>query len=366
MTIRLLAVNPTGLTSGAEKVLLTYLAAARDHGIEPLLAAPAGPLSDAAAAVDVPVAPLPFLQLRGGPLAVGGSSMAATWMVASRRLRRLAAGADIVLANGVFALVPLRMANLRIPVAWLVHDVLESGPRAKVMRLGLPGVDVALAVSRAAAAPIEALGGTTVVVPNGTRWPVDAARPQHEPLLIGQNALLTPWKGHTVTLEAIARLDREVVLELLGGQFPKDADHVAALQRRAAAPDLAGRVRFVGHVSDPLEHMRRWSIAVISSTDPEAAPLAALEAMSIGLPVVGTAIGGTVEELDDAGVLVPPGDPDALAAALAGLVDDADRRRTLGDAARARVEACYRQEEATARFFEAVHQIVPHHKRAAR
>jgi glycosyltransferase involved in cell wall biosynthesis len=94
------------------------------------------------------------------------------------------------------------------------------------------------------------------------------------------------------------------------------------LRTRADEPDLRGRVTFVGRADDPLSRMRGWSLAVSSSVEPEAGPLAVLEAMSIGLPLVGTDLGGTPEVLGDAGLLVPPGDAGAMAEGLSRLLSD--------------------------------------------
>jgi glycosyltransferase involved in cell wall biosynthesis len=66
---------------------------------------------------------------------------------------------------------------------------------------------------------------------------------------------------------------------------------------------------------------------VSASIDPEAGPLTALEAMSVGVPFVATDHGGVTEVLGDAGLLVPPGDADALAAAITRLIDDEQLRQ---------------------------------------
>jgi glycosyltransferase involved in cell wall biosynthesis len=144
---------------------------------------------------------------------------------------------------------------------------------------------------------------------------------------VGCTAVLTEWKGLHVLLEAMTRVSRrDAVLELMGVPHPKDGAYAASLERRAAEPDLAGRVRFLGFLSDPLARLRKWSIAVSASIDPEAGPLTALEAMSVGVPFIATDHGGVTEVLGDAGLLVPPGDVDALAAAINRLLDDPDLR----------------------------------------
>jgi glycosyltransferase involved in cell wall biosynthesis len=178
-----------------------------------------------------------------------------------------------------------------------------------------------------------------VVAHNGVRWPVPALGGDvHRPPVVGMLALLTPWKGHAVLLDAIATLP-DVHLELAGGNFPSDAPYVDELRARAARPDLAGRVRFLGHV-DPAAAMADWDVVVSASVLPEAGPLNVLEAMSYGMPVIGSDHGGTSEFLaDGAGVLHPPGDVAALAAAIRRVLDDDALRRSVGERARAYVAA---------------------------
>jgi len=81
-------------------------------------------------------------------------------------------------------------------------------------------------------------------------------------------------------------------------------------------------VRFLGRQDDALGRMRAWTVAVSASVLPEAGPLAPLEAMSIGLPMVGTDHGGTPEVLGRAGLLVAPDDAEAMASAINRLLDD--------------------------------------------
>jgi glycosyltransferase involved in cell wall biosynthesis len=80
-------------------------------------------------------------------------------------------------------------------------------------------------------------------------------------------------------------------------------------------------------------------VGAIPSVDPEAAPLVLLEYMSLGLPVVATDHGGTPEVIGDAGLLVPPRDPAALAAALATMVDDRALRERCRQAGRDAIAA---------------------------
>lgn len=336
---RLLAVSHTGLVSGAEAVLLRVMEMARDGGWEVTSLAPRGPFTERAVAAGFPVTEIPDLKLPSLPKALGACVVAGRSGRAARRLRAAAQSADVVLLNGVFGLPALRLARISTPSAWLVHDVIHRRSWTLLLRAVGRAADLAVAVSEAVAAPLRAEGLATTVIRNGTPWPVGPATPAAGDPVIGCAALLTPWKGQRVLLEAVARLvDRPVTVELVGGRFPNDADYVRSLEERSEQPDLRGRVRFVGHVADPLARMRTWTIGVLPSVDPEAGPLALLEYMSIGLPVVATDHGGTPEVIGEAGILVPPGDPVALAEAIAGLLDDVDRRGACGVAGRTQVE----------------------------
>jgi glycosyltransferase involved in cell wall biosynthesis len=339
--VKLLAVSHTGLHSGAEAVLLRTAVAARDTGWEVVVATPAGEFDARATRATFAVVRLPELKMQGGSRAAAAAGLAFRAMAAARVLRAAAADADLVLANGLLALPSIRFSRTRAPVAWLVHDVLHQRKQLLTLRLGGSAVALAIAVSEATAEPLRRAHVPTVVVRNGTAWP-----PPHPPMspeqppVVGSAALLVAWKGQDVLLEAMARIDRpDVVLELAGGFFPGDEAYVAALRQRAEEPGLRGRVRFLGHVDDVLERVRHWTVAVSASVEPEAAPLAVLEAMSVGVPVVGTAHGGTMEVLGDAGLLVTPGDPGELAAAIGRLLDDPGFRARCSAAGTAAIAA---------------------------
>src|SRR5262249_3256190 len=112
-----------------------------------------------------------------------------------------------------------------------------------------------------------------------------------------------------------------------------------ALERQAARSGaLADSVRFLGRV-DAVRFLHALDAFVLPSRY-EGMPNVLLEAMAAGLACVGTTIGGTEDLSEDgrAGLLVPPNEVGALAAALDQL-GDADRREALGRAARARIEA---------------------------
>jgi glycosyltransferase involved in cell wall biosynthesis len=111
------------------------------------------------------------------------------------------------------------------------------------------------------------------------------------------------------------------------------------LDRLAVELGVADRITFLGELRDVPAVLRRASMFVLPSRS-EGIPLTVLEAMACGLPVVATRVGGLPEVVDDGvtGMLVPPADPAALAAAMRAIRDDPRYGDQLGLAGRRRVE----------------------------
>lgn len=109
--------------------------------------------------------------------------------------------------------------------------------------------------------------------------------------------------------------------------------------RAAVEAELRGAATLAGERHDVPALLADADVFVLSSTS-EGMPLTVLEAMAAGLPVVASAVGGLPELVEDGvtGLLVPPRDPEALADVLRRLLADADLRRRLGAAGRARAE----------------------------
>ncbi|MGW0036445.1 glycosyltransferase family 4 protein [Gordonia sp. NPDC003376] len=339
---RIVFVAHTGMMSGAEAVMLhlTRLALADGHPVA--VACPAGPLVEALPP-GVRHVELPALGLDGGGRVArvrGLARLGIRWIRAGRTLRTVCRDDSDVVVNSLFALPAVRLSRLPGGCSWLVHDTVVDAKRMAVARLGAPAVRVAVAVSEETAKPLRHLGFRVVVRYNGV--PVvsgDRDVADGRPV-VGVLAKLTPWKGHRVLLEAMTRLP-DVDLEIAGDWFPGDAAYVAELHTIAAAPELAGRVRFLGR-AEPGECLRRWTALISPSVAPEAGPLGVLEAMSAGCPVIGTALGGTAEYLaDGAGLLVPPEDPAAIAESIATVVADSSLRHQLSERGRKRVRECH-------------------------
>ena len=106
----------------------------------------------------------------------------------------------------------------------------------------------------------------------------------------------------------------------------------------AEALGLGERFRVLGYVDDTAAVLSASDVFVLASLV-EGLPIALLEAMAIGLPVVATAVGGTPTAVTDGveGRLVPSGQPDALAAAIGEVASEPERRASMGAAAALRV-----------------------------
>jgi glycosyltransferase involved in cell wall biosynthesis len=136
-----------------------------------------------------------------------------------------------------------------------------------------------------------------------------------------------------------------------------------ALTRRIAECGLAGRFILAGFHTD-LERWLPWADVGVLSSHTEGLPVAVLEAMAAGLPVVATAVGGTPEVVDDGvtGWLTPPGDPAALARRLGDVLEFPEKGRAMGQAGRRRVRESFTfaaQAEQYQRLFERLAGAAP-------
>lgn len=139
-------------------------------------------------------------------------------------------------------------------------------------------------------------------------------------------ARLEAWKGQQLLIDALARLqtDTDWVCWFLGGaQRPEEREYLNRLKARVAAAGLSDRVHFLGHRDDVVDLLGAADLYCHPNLGAEPFGLAIVEALYAGLPVVATDLGGPREILaDGSGQLVPPNDPDKLAAAIAPWLDD--------------------------------------------
>lgn len=156
-------------------------------------------------------------------------------------------------------------------------------------------------------------------------------------VVVGTVANLRAQKGYPDLLEAARRLlgDRLPVRFLAVGQGPIEEE----LRRLHAALGLGDRFRFLGYREDAVHLLAGCDLFVLASRH-EGGPLAVLEALAMGLPVVATTVGVVPDVVTDGveGILVPPRRPDLLADALERLVLDTGRRAAMSAAALRRAD----------------------------
>jgi glycosyltransferase involved in cell wall biosynthesis len=145
---------------------------------------------------------------------------------------------------------------------------------------------------------------------------------------------LSPEKGVDVLIDAWADARRRGVVGTLC--LVGDGPERGALERRARDHGVLGAVRFAGPADDVAPWLAAADAFVLPSRT-EGLSVALLEAMSSGLAVVATDVGGTRDAAGGAAVLVPPAEPRALAEALAAVLAEGGPARALGDSARRRV-----------------------------
>jgi glycosyltransferase involved in cell wall biosynthesis len=217
--------------------------------------------------------------------------------------------------------------------------VFQEGRRLLLMveRLATRATDLLIANAHAVAEDTmrqeRVPTGKITVVYNGlpeaafTEFPPARIETEHPVVLCIAN--LKAYKGHRHLLEAVAWLharNRPCTLVLAG-----EGDQGPALEQQAAR--LGIDVRFLGACTEVGPLLARADVVVLSSLH-EGMSNAVMEAMAAGRPIVATDVGGTPELLDGRGVLVSPGDPGALAAAIETLLNDPAYASWLGAQAR--------------------------------
>lgn len=158
---------------------------------------------------------------------------------------------------------------------------------------------------------------------------------QSDPVLVVVGRL-EPQKGHRILFEALPAIlcDFPAARVVCVGEGTLRSE----LERQVETAGLRGAVRFVGHQANVADWLALADLSVLPSFY-EGLPLAAIESLAAGRPMVATAVDGTVEVVVDGetGLTVPPGDPAQLARAIRDLLGDPLLRQKLGRAGRAKV-----------------------------
>ncbi|MBI3317935.1 MAG: lipopolysaccharide heptosyltransferase II [Candidatus Omnitrophica bacterium] len=169
---------------------------------------------------------------------------------------------------------------------------------------------------------------------------------------------LTPLKGHKDLLRAfgiVAKTFPRSRLLIVGEASPGDAGYVKELQNLIERLGLKEQVEFTGREPDVPRLLSKADLAVLASTGEEGFGRVLIEAAAAGVPVVATRVGGVGEVVIDkkTGLLVPPGDPMALASSMMNLLKDRSFALELSRQGRRRVEALFPVERMTDQTLEA-------------
>lgn len=221
----------------------------------------------------------------------------------------------------------------------LVSERSDAGAAATMRRIAIGRSDLVIANSTAVALDSSVSEGISIgrfaVIPNmlsdsAFEKPETAIVETVYPVVVSVANLREP-KGHLTLVDACRRLGlmgTRVTLVLVG-EGPTHGE----IGRKAAAGGVD--IRFVGKVDDPRSYLARADLFVQSSYT-EGSSNALMEAMAAGCGIVATDVGGTAEALSGCGELVPPRDPQALAEAMATLLESGPNREELGRRARKR------------------------------
>jgi glycosyltransferase involved in cell wall biosynthesis len=348
----------SGDVAGGQLVALRLARAARDRGLDVALVSPTrGPFVDLARREGMEATILP---IRG-----------ALDLAAVGRLRRhlRTERADVLHTHAHFSLnvvgrVAARLAGARVVAHMHIENAFRPAGVGRTAQVVLDNASARLcswivAVSEATRTALVRQGypaKRTVTIYNGVdpAPAVDSGRADDRPPQLLEVARLCDVKGQRELIAALEGLRRrDAVLLLAGDDLEAGGAFRRALEVEAEQQGLGDRVRLLGHRDDVRRLIGDADVMVLPS-HAEGLPLVVLEAMAAAKPVVATAVGGVPELVVDGetGLLVPPGDVEALTRALDDLLGDPDRARRLGEAGRRRALEKFSADEAAARVLE--------------
>jgi glycosyltransferase involved in cell wall biosynthesis len=347
--------------SGAELDLLRLLPALHEVDVHVLLAED-GPLVDRLRSAGMRTDVLPMAEsarslarqrIRPGGLSPASILASVHYVLRlNQELRRL--DPDLVHTNTLKAALyggtAARMAG--VPVVWHVRDRIAQeylpGPAARLVRSLARRLPAGIiANSRSTLESLRAVPVPTAVIPSAVspqfRSPERGEAGSESVLVVGMVGRLAPWKGQHIFLDAFSRAfpTGEARAVLVGAPLFGEEAYEDELRASAARLGIAERLEMTGFQEDVAAQLRRFDVLVHASVIPEPFGQVVVEGMAAGLPVVATAAGGPAEVISDGvdGLLVAPGNAEALAVALRRLGYDSGLRASLGAAARQRATA---------------------------
>lgn len=364
MAMKVLYLHHVAQISGAENSLRLLLRHLDHDRVIPLFGGPViGPFPDSLARDGISILHVPFgplLNLRGVLRSV-------------RRLRDLIREhrIDLLHANGPQTNVCAGLAGRlnRVPVIWHVRNLLYGdmwdvdricGRLASRIICNSDAIRERFRGSRAWAKTVKILNAidTNEFNPRVPREPFRRElKIAPEETAVGIVGRIGLGKGHRHFVAAAVQLLRTgspAQFFIIGDSlFPEDTWRAEALRSQIKEAETEDRIRFTGFRSDIPSVMRGLDVLVLAS-DAEPCGRVLFEAMASGTAIVATHSGGTPEIVRDGseGLLVPPGNPDALARAIGRLINDADLRTRLARAGVIRVEQEFTIEQHVRRVLE--------------
>jgi len=359
-SLEVLVISHADAAWGAEVFLLGTALPLAERGVNLTLACDGeSPLAHAWSATGLPLVPMSFQRHVGLRRADGSDRRPSpvtllTQAVAIGKsvfaIRKIASRYDVVHSYSMRAHIESTLgARLaRRPVVLDLVNIVRPGIGRRVLRGTARLATLTVANSSATAAVLGEKPRVTVINPGidldrfvpGTADPALRAElggaGRH---LVGIVGRVDPRKGVQIVVEAMAHAAgaaANAALVVVGGTGTGPPEFFDEVKAKATAL-LGDRVRFVGKRTDIPDVLRCLDVLVNASVA-EPFGLSALEAQACGVPVIGTASGGLVEfvEHEVTGLLVPPFDPIALAAALDRMLVDADLRARCVEAAQDR------------------------------
>jgi glycosyltransferase involved in cell wall biosynthesis len=260
---------------------------------------------------------------------------------------------DLIHAHSAKAGAIARLAGLllRIPVVYTVHGFAFKPEAPALQRLVAQAMESMLApfttrmicvsaAEHAMARRLPLSAARIATIPNGIPETAHRADPAAAVEHIVMAARFAPPKRPDLLIDAARRLQPTQAVEII---IAGDGPQLEIMRAYASDTPPLVSVSLPGAIDDMPALLAKAQIFVLLS-DHEGFPLSVLEAMRAGLPVVASDLPGIREQLDhgNCGVLVPPRNPGAVAAALQALAADPARRAELGQAARRRYASHYR------------------------
>ena len=367
--ITVLYLNPSAALGGAEWSLLGLVTQLPQTQFHPLVVVPhPGPLVEELHRAGIPSVCIypgkwalllsrerPILSLAVSPLALLGLCRAVGQLV--RLVHKHKEETLLIHTNGIKAhLLGCAVGWwTRRPVVCHVRDFLgnhwvERWITGWIRRMATAVIVPSKAVAESLMRMDPRLYPLLTVVPNG----IDPEQVKPQPsgssngsaCRVGIVGPLTPRKGQEIFLQAAKQVLQEihsVQFFIVGAEIYETWDKRGfqhQLEQLANTLGLTPHVIFTGFVRDPIGWMQGFDVIVSASVKPEGFGRVLLEAMALAKPVIATTVGAHPEVVEDetTGLLVPPGNPEAIAQALCRLLKDPDLRQRMGRAGRERAE----------------------------